>query len=824
MDASQYKDYGLFVLFIKYVSDKYGDYDGFEKPCPQTSHDAETPPRQYVPSTRPNPAMTAPINRVWKVASRWSETGTAESSILDIFRRHNIVFVGKCQHLFQLIAVGDLIVVSDAKRVVAMGLATTPPQPLPQLGIDFTAEDLEKFDCEDHILGCRLSFSDLGEDEQPSYRVGTFHGVNDRADGFRRIYTAHHQRYEETQEFEIKARSCTLARNATSPADVLWQDRLVFRVPVYQRAYSWKEGEVRRLLGDLLAGFLGTNGRPVEEPMFIGTMQLTAKRLLDGTTGRQVQEVIDGQQRLSTLLLLLHILQGRCPDSSVWAGTDLAHRLETAVSGGEQQRYLREALAAGPGDPPEGTQNPYTRVMPLMGQIVDEAAREKSGQDEETAARASLAPERFAAYLLGRVYFVIIETRATLSKTLQIFDAINTSGMDLNGGDVFKVRYYEYLRVTRHVEEAEFERISRLYQAIDERNRAAGPKVCGIEDILSLAQHILVARHGLQRGLHDFSAAGFFDRFFDTVLKVNAWPNFSAAACRQIDVRLEELARLIGTRFDWEQAIPALGPEARLMVDFIWWSRYSKYHYLITLFRDRYGGDLALTERFVIGLAKVCVLFSVVYWRAVNELHTFMQRVVGMMFGPESTATAEDVIETLRALAIANKAAIDQAFDTYRIADNARAKALTCRLAAFLHELASGHLDAEPLRRLIFETEIDIEHIESVNHKDETERAGIHALWQDELHRLGNLIVLETPLNRSISNEDYVTVKLPAYRTRSKFRSVQAHAGEFPAWSLEFCRQRKETLTRVLVDYLCSQEPGPRDPLPAPDGSNPTHE
>ena len=32
MDASQYKDYVLFMLFIKYVSDKYLDYDGFEPP------------------------------------------------------------------------------------------------------------------------------------------------------------------------------------------------------------------------------------------------------------------------------------------------------------------------------------------------------------------------------------------------------------------------------------------------------------------------------------------------------------------------------------------------------------------------------------------------------------------------------------------------------------------------------------------------------------------------------------------------------------------------------------------------------------------------
>ena len=32
MDASQYKDYVLFMLFIKYVSDKYGNYAGFQPP------------------------------------------------------------------------------------------------------------------------------------------------------------------------------------------------------------------------------------------------------------------------------------------------------------------------------------------------------------------------------------------------------------------------------------------------------------------------------------------------------------------------------------------------------------------------------------------------------------------------------------------------------------------------------------------------------------------------------------------------------------------------------------------------------------------------
>lgn len=748
--------------------------------------------------------MIASMNRVWKVASRWSETGTVESSILDIFRRHNVVFVGKFQDRFRQIAVGDLIAISDAKQVVAMGLAMTLPKPVSELGIEFTEDDLRKFDCEDHVLGCRVSFSDLGEEEQPSYRVSAFHSVNERADEFRRIFTAHRHRFEEKRQFEIKARSCTLlARDSTSPADGLWQEGLVFRVPVYQRAYSWKEGEVRRLLGDLLANFLGMNGRPVEEPMFIGTMQLTEKRLLDGTNGREVQEVIDGQQRLSTLLLLLNILKGRRPELPVWTGLDLATRIETAVSSGEQQRYLREAIEADLRNLPAETQNPYLHVVPLIQQLLDEATVDSSEEDK-SAPSAPLEVERFAAYLLSRVYFVVIETRATLSKTLQIFDAINTSGMDLNGGDVFKVRYYEYLRVTHNVQEAEFDRISGLYQAIDERNRAAGQTICGIEEILSLARHILVARHELPKALHDYGASIFFDRFFDTVLSINDWPNFTLATCRRTDVRLEEFARLIAVRFDWSKDVPALSPEARSMLDFIIrWSRYSKYDFLIVLFRDRFGADLALTERFIIQLAKLLVIFSIIYWKAVYELHGIMHRAVGMMFGPASVSTAEDVIDCLRRVAADNKQRIETAFDDDAIADNVRAKNLACRLAAFLHELEKGSLDAEQMRSLIFDTEIDIEHIESVNHKDENERAKVHALWQGELHRIGNLIVLESSLNRSISNEDYETVKVRAYRNRSAFQTVRMHAEAFPMWNLEMCKERKEKLKRTLVDYLC---------------------
>jgi hypothetical protein len=744
------------------------------------------------------------MNSVWKVASRWSETGHAESSILDIFRRHNVVFVGKSQDRFRQIAEGDLIVISDAKTVVAMGLATTPPQPVTDLGIEFTEDDLRRFDFDDYVFGCRVSFTDLSVDNQPHYRPSTFHAVVERADEFRRIYRGLHRRFEEEQQFEIKARSCTLARNTASPMDVLWQDSLLFRVPIYQRPYSWKAAEIRRFVGDLLSSFRGANGRPVQEPMFIGTMQLTDKKAINDHGWQYAQEVIDGQQRLSTLMLLLKVLKDRSPDSQVWAKLDIHSRLETRVSSGEQQKYLNEALSVDSLKTFDAAQNPYLEVIPLILSLLEDVGSEGDepigGSDEVTG---PLDRQGFVSYLTSRVYFVVIETRATLSKTLQIFDAINSSGMDLNGGDLFKVKYYDYLKRRHGVAETEFEKISALYRDIDEKNREAGRKVCTIEGILSLAQHLTVTRHEMAKVLHDYSAAVFFERFFDTVLRVNAWPNYSLKECQKIEVGLEELKRLIEVSFEWDKQIRTLGVEARCLLEFIWWSRYGKYYYLVILFRDRFGPEQGQTERFVIQFSKLLILFSIEFWRTVNELHSIMHDLQERIFGKKSATVVDEVIAFLRQATVSRRQRITVALSEYELAHNPKAKGLACRLSALLHEMEQAGRTAEEFRAVIFDTPIDIEHIESVNHKGEAERQRIQTAWGRELNRIGNLMVLDSSLNRSISNEDYKTVKWPAYAEQKLFRIVRRHAEQYPDWHLKACEERKNAEVRRLVEYIC---------------------
>ena len=71
MDASQYKDYVLFILFIKYITDKYGDSTDFAPPVTIAMGEAQqrggviqTDRITAAPWIGPTPSSTACERRV----------------------------------------------------------------------------------------------------------------------------------------------------------------------------------------------------------------------------------------------------------------------------------------------------------------------------------------------------------------------------------------------------------------------------------------------------------------------------------------------------------------------------------------------------------------------------------------------------------------------------------------------------------------------------------------------------------------------------------------------------------------------------------------
>ena len=81
-------------------------------------------------------------------------------------------------------------------------------------------------------------------------------------------------------------------------------DRLVYEVPIYQRNYAWGVDEITALVQDVYDALSAG-----KDTYFIGTLVTFHK-------GKHVYEVIDGQQRLTTIYLVLKAM-GESPKNEL---------------------------------------------------------------------------------------------------------------------------------------------------------------------------------------------------------------------------------------------------------------------------------------------------------------------------------------------------------------------------------------------------------------------------------------------------------------------------------------------------------------------------
>ena len=113
-----------------------------------------------------------------------------------------------------------------------------------------------------------------------------------------------------------------------------------FRVPEYQRTYDWSEENIKRLLEDCLNGFYYLSNSNNKSYTFLGTIILVAEKpepSFDGTS----LSVVDGQQRLTTLILLCCALV-----EELSLRENDAHHLQDPTIGWIEQEieYIRERL------------------------------------------------------------------------------------------------------------------------------------------------------------------------------------------------------------------------------------------------------------------------------------------------------------------------------------------------------------------------------------------------------------------------------------------------------------------------------------------------
>lgn len=218
------------------------------------------------------------------------------------------------------------------------------------------------------------------------------------------------------------------------PLDEVFSGRYAFRIPDYQRPYAWRREHAEQLLEDLAEALeSGT-----DEPYFLGSIVLVKD------PDESQADVIDGQQRLTTLTILLAVLRDLAPDPGLRAELD-----QRIVEPGSKVRQLGREPRLRLRERDQAFFNRHVQTQGATDAIaaLDPAQLPTDAQRalRENAAllRATLAtwPEdrrlRLAQTLAGRTFLVVVST-PDLASAHRIFSVMNARGLDLSPADIVK--------------------------------------------------------------------------------------------------------------------------------------------------------------------------------------------------------------------------------------------------------------------------------------------------------------------------------------------------------------------------------------------------
>lgn len=217
-----------------------------------------------------------------------------------------------------------------------------------------------------------------------------------------------------------------------------------FLIPDYQRPYDWTSDEVDTLFNDVWNFAKTRGGSTREATYFLGCVVSYIK---DGK-----QEIIDGQQRITSLTLLLRAIYTKLQASSdenaanfrneieptLWLKNKLngkidfsAILLESKVISDKDRESLHTVLRTGVA--PEGATDKYSKNYNQFVELYEKASKDDALQVYD-----------FIYALLNQVIVMPI-TADTQETALTIFTTLNDRGRPLSDADIFKAQIYNRL-------------------------------------------------------------------------------------------------------------------------------------------------------------------------------------------------------------------------------------------------------------------------------------------------------------------------------------------------------------------------------------------
>lgn len=242
-----------------------------------------------------------------------------------------------------------------------------------------------------------------------------------------------------------------------------------YQIPIYQRPYQWTEENCEKLLDDLLSSYECYK----ESDYFCGSLVLIAIGT-DSATNAKTYDIVDGQQRLSTFILLAKVLATLYNNEVLNDKTsrDFLEKSLGDTDGEKRKRLTFNTIGLNAKDDfqdaldffdnshaSKNNKNNYLKNAVCLKNYLEKKEIENINA--------------FIKWLYFKVVF-IKTTCPNISMALRIFSVLNARGLSLHAIDVFKVELLK--KLVKEKDQEEFvSRWNALHQKCSE-NESKFPK------------------------------------------------------------------------------------------------------------------------------------------------------------------------------------------------------------------------------------------------------------------------------------------------------------------------------------------------------------
>ena len=227
-------------------------------------------------------------------------------------------------------------------------------------------------------------------------------------------------------------------KGAEYPVADIFSQRFDYVIPNFQRPYAWTTEETDKLFSDLYDFYMG---QPEDEQYFLGSIVMYKP-----DENKPFSEVIDGQQRLTTLTILLSLLTSMIPKDDEFYDDFKGYIIEKGsptkgipakprVTIREREKdffrkYVQEFRIDELVQMDIDMQNTEAKKNIILNASLPKKDLEQCFQNIEEL-------KAFGSFVLNRCFIVQVTT-STREAAFRIFSVMNNRGLDLKATDIFK--------------------------------------------------------------------------------------------------------------------------------------------------------------------------------------------------------------------------------------------------------------------------------------------------------------------------------------------------------------------------------------------------